>query len=725
MQERAIPVLLEGRQDLIITAGTASGKTEAAFLPIVSRLASDAPSPGGGFRAVYVSPLRALINDQFGRMESLCAELDIPVTKWHGDVSASTKARARKRPDGILLITPESLEALLVRRGPEIGRLFRGLSFVVIDEMHAFLDDPRGKQLQSVLHRIDIAAGVRPIRVGLSATLADETSPRAFLRPQDPGSVTVLPPGPSGQDLRLQVRGYIRSSRFVRQTERKEAGDANQEFADPAEAAIIRHLFDTHRGHRSLIFAGSRNRVENVSVRLAEMTDAVGVPEEFIAHHGNLSREHREDAERRMKDRSRPASIVCTTTLELGIDVGEIEYVAQLGPGHTVSGMRQRLGRSGRRPGHPAVMRVYVTEPALDESAATLDALRLELVQTVAMINLMLRRWNEPPLEGRLNLSTLLHQILALIAQRGGVQPQEAWRDLIASGIFASVDMPMFKTLLRRMGHPEIRLIEQAQDGTLLPGPEGERLIESRDIYSVFLSPEEFRVIAEEGREIGQIPAQNPIVPGQLLILAGRRWRVTDVDPKRREVLVKRAGGGLPPKFDGAGRSPTAEVVREMRRVYEDLEIPKFLDPTAVDLLAEARTSFDRLGLRQSHVAREAGRILLFSWIGEPQQNALRLSLTQAGLTVEALGIALGVPIEEEQALVACLDLMANSAPPDGVELAKLANSPALEKFDAYLGEDLLAQAYASEHLDVRELPGLARCLLQSFRQTNERQAPK
>ena len=510
VQERAIPVLLEGKHDLIITAGTASGKTEAAFLPIVSRLATEETARGSGFRAVYVSPLRALINDQFGRMESLCAELDIPVTKWHGDVSASVKARARKHPDGIVLITPESLEALLVRHGNEIGRLFRNLSFVVIDEMHAFLGDPRGKQLQSILHRIDVAAAVRPIRVGLSATLADEATSSAFLRPLDPGSVTVLPPGHAGQELRLQVRGYVRSSRFARASERKDAQGAEQELSDPAEAAIVRHLFQTHRGHRSLIFAGSRNRVETVSVRLAEMTEALGVPEEFIAHHGNLSREHREDAERRMKDRSRPASIVCTTTLELGIDVGEIEYVAQLGPGHTVSGMRQRLGRSGRRPGQPAVMRIYVTEPALDERSPVFDALRFETVQAVAMVNLMLRHWNEPPVGGRLDLSTFLHQILALIAQRGGIQPKEAWRDLVASGVFASVNLPLFKSMLRRMGHSEVRLIEQASDGTLLPGPEGERLIESRDIYSVFVSPDEFRIIADGGREIGQIPAQNP-----------------------------------------------------------------------------------------------------------------------------------------------------------------------------------------------------------------------
>ena len=426
VQERSIPILLAGERDLVIMAATAGGKTEAAFLPIVSRLAREPPAAGSGFQAIYVSPMRALINDQFGRMESLCGEMDVQVTKWHGDVSESLKAKARKNPSGIVLITLESLEALLVRRGKEVQRLFRGLRYVVVDEMHVFLSDPRGKQLQSVLHRIDLAAGAKPVLVGLSATLADEQVACAFLRPLEPSRVDVLPPNPGGPSIKLQLRGYVRADRF-KQGRRSKADDDNAERVDPADTAIARHLFETHRGHRSLIFAGSRGAVETITVRLSEMGEAERVPEEFFAHHGSLSREHREHAEGRMKDRSRPASIVCTTTLELGIDVGEIEAVSQLGPGHTVSGMRQRLGRSGRRPGQAAIMRVYVKEAEIDDASHPLDALRVQTVQSIAMLNLMLRKWNEPPEPGRLHLSTLLHQIMALVGQQGGVTAAEAW----------------------------------------------------------------------------------------------------------------------------------------------------------------------------------------------------------------------------------------------------------------------------------------------------------
>jgi len=716
VQERSIPHLLAGGRDLIIMAATAGGKTEAAFLPVVSRIATDGGTPGGGFQAVYVSPMRALINDQFGRMESLCSELEIEVTKWHGDVSASVKAKASKTPSGIVLITPESLEAILVRRGREVARLFRGLAYVVIDEMHVFLDDPRGKQLQSILHRIDIAANVKPIRVGLSATLADEDAARAFLRPLDPGHVDVLPPGPGGPQIKLQLRGYIKPTFKVRKppaAPSEASGTAAPE--DPASIALTRHLFETHRGHRSLIFAGSRQNVELTTVRLTEMTEAMGVPDEFFAHHGNLSREHREHAEQRMKDRSRPASIICTTTLELGIDVGDIEAVAQIGPGHTVSGMRQRLGRSGRRPGQAAVMRVYVTESELGDRTHPLDALRPQTIQAIAMINLMLRRWNEPPEASRLHLSTLLHQVMALVAEHGGVTAARAWDVLVRSGTFTGVDIGLFKTLLRRMGNPEVGLLEQAPDGTLLPGPAGERLLESRDIFAVFMSPEEYKVVAEGGRAVGQVPGVNPFSPGQMLILAGRRWRVIEVNGQRRELTVRPAHGGVPPSFGGEVRPPADGVVAEMRRFWEDLTLPAFLDPTAKQLVAEARTTYDRLGLRHSLVARHEGQLLLFPWVGEKKQQALVLALTDYDLEPEPLGIAIGLSVEHKASVEKALKALADGHMPSAVELAGMVKNKEVEKFDPFLGDELLDQAWAQDRLDVSSLPEIAGHLMKSL----------
>jgi ATP-dependent Lhr-like helicase len=714
IQERSIPVLLEGGRDLVIAAATASGKTEAAFLPIVSRLAAEDREPGGGFDAVYVSPLRALINDQFGRIEGLCEELGIPVVKWHGDVAASVKARARQRPGGILLTTPESLEAILCRRGGEAARLFAALSCVVVDELHAFLDQPRGRQLQSILNRLEVAAGQRVARVGLSATLADMRVAAAFLRPGDPESVAIEQSAEGGGELRLQLRGYLEPARPLRVA--AVAGDGpDQEKADPgalAETAIAHHLFDTLRGRRSLVFAGSRGRVETITAELAEMGAALGVPEEFLAHHGSLSREIREEAERRMRDTTRPASIVCTTTLELGIDVGHIEAVAQLGPGRTVSGMRQRLGRSGRRRGRPAVMRVYVREAEIVASTHAMDRLRVDTVQACAMLALMLRRWNEPSVPGRLHLSTLVHQVLALIAQHGGLGVRQGWERLGASRAFPELTLPLYLDVLRRMGRPEVGLIEQAPDGTLLPGPEGERVIAGRDFYAVFMTAEEFRVVTDRGRALGTVPVQTPLVPGQLLILAGRRWRVLEIDGARREVLVTRAFGGRPPLFGGEVGAPHEEVVREMRRLYEGRDRPAYLDVPAAGFLDEARATYRGLGLAGASCCRHEDQLLLFAWTGARVQTALRLALVDRGLAATDLGLALALPAAAGTALRAALGALAAGPPPEAATLARLVEHKVRDKYDCYLDEDLLCLDWASEHVDASRVPDTAAALL-------------
>jgi ATP-dependent helicase Lhr and Lhr-like helicase len=719
IQERSIPILLDGKRDLIIAAGTASGKTEAAFLPIVSRLAWDERPPGAGFEALYVSPLRALINDQFGRIETLCEEIGLPVTKWHGDVAASVKARARKNPHGILLTTPESLEAILVRRGPEAARLFAALNYVVVDEMHAFMDSERGRQLQSLLNRLEIAAGRRVARVGLSATLADMRTSAAFLRPLAPGAVDILESKIGGQELRLQVRGYIEPHL------KRGRGRGDEAPEDPAFNHIIRHLFETLRGHRSLIFAGSRQRVELVTAELSGLCEALGVPEEFFAHHGSLSREHREEAERRLKQDDRPGSIVATTTLELGIDVGHIEAVAQIGPGHTVSGMRQRLGRSGRRAGHASVMRVYVTEMALDERTSPLDAMRPSTVQAVAMLNLMLRRWNEPQQLGRLHLSTLVQQILALIAQHGGLTAAQGWRRLVESGVFPAIDQPLYLDVLRRMGDPEVKLVEQAPDGTLLPGEEGERVINDRGFYAVFMSPDEFRVVTDRGKSLGSLPVDNPVIAEQLIIFAGRRWKVLEVDPRRKEILVTRAHGGKPPAFGGDGLPPHDEVVAEMRRVYEGITIPPFLDAAAVVLLTEARETFDRLGLRHASVRRNEDDLLLFPWVGNRAQMAFILALAAHGVMAASSGIAVVVPGKSQPTLRKILETLAANPPPDAVALARMVPDMKRSKYDAYLGDNLLARCYASERIDSARIPLIAADLLSRMQFPRYRNSPE
>ena len=248
IQARSTNIILGSDKDLIVAASTAGGKTEAAFLPLISQVLGDETEARSGFDLVYIGPLKALINDQTKRLEDICTDVDLPIIPWHGDISASIKSRAEKRPRGILLITPESLEALFIRKGASIPHLFGNAKAVVIDELHTFLDAERGVQLRSLLTRLELAIS-RPVRrIGLSATLGDINLARTYLRPDAPNDVeTVIAEGGEAE-LLLQLRGYISS------------GDDNE--GDAATTEIAKHLFENLRGSDNLIFAGSRGRGE-------------------------------------------------------------------------------------------------------------------------------------------------------------------------------------------------------------------------------------------------------------------------------------------------------------------------------------------------------------------------------------------------------------------------------------------------------------------------------
>ena len=390
-QEQAIHVILSSSDDILIAAPTAAGKTEAAFLPICSRLLD---SPHRSIRAVYVSPLKALINDQHGRLRDLMAVGDIPVTPWHGDVAGAKKTSLVTTPKGVLLITPESLEALFATRGHQIRRMFADLEWLVLDEIHAYIGTARGRQLQSLANRLEGMIGRRVIRIGLSATIGDPGLAAAYLRPGVGDDVRLIESTTVGQEVRIQIRGYVRRPPFKGpEPPRLLIGDTGNDTED-----ISGHIFDHLRGSNHLVFANSRNRVEVYSDFLRRLSERKRVPNEFVPHHGNLSKELREFAESRLKQSELPTTAICTSTLELGIDIGQVTSIGQIGAPFSVASMRQRLGRSGRRD-DPTILRMYISEAELSSVSTTVDILRPELVQGIAMVELLLARWCEPPIE--------------------------------------------------------------------------------------------------------------------------------------------------------------------------------------------------------------------------------------------------------------------------------------------------------------------------------------
>jgi ATP-dependent Lhr-like helicase len=699
IQEAAIHALLDfPARDVVLAAPTASGKTEAAFLPLCTRLLQKRHiadfSPG--IQLLYISPLKALINDQWGRLDALCEALEVPVHRWHGDVSQTRKADVFKRPSGVLLITPESLEALFMRHGTQIARLFATVDSVVVDELHAFFGSERGRQLQSLLHRIEVVCNQRVRRVGLSATLADLTLAAEFLRSGQsklPDAKAILLSPPAGaQEIQAQIRGYLKPPPSVPVPDEVREESTN--------TLIAGHLFKVLRGHRNLVFANRRAEVEEFANRLARMCESHGVPQEFWAHHGNLSREIRYDVESRLKEAERPATAVCTSTLELGIDIGAMYSVAQLGAAPSVAALRQRMGRSGRRAGEPCRLRVYVREETVNAHTPLLDTLHLETFQAVAQFNLLLQGWVESPNIGGLHLSTLLQQCLSVIAERGGIKPAPLFHLLCKTGPFANIDSQTFADFLRVLHGQE--LVAQMEDGTLLLGSAGERLTDHYTFYAAFATEEEYRLVAG-GRTLGTLPVAHPLVVGAFLIYAGKRWRVQDVDEKKRVVQLEPAGGGQAPAFGGSGIFTEAPVRAEMRRLYESSEIPPFLDKTAQALFAEGRDNYARYGLHDTRFLTVGDETHVFLWSSDRAATTLQLECLRRGIGGEQNGVCVTLRTNDPKAVQATLTTIARDGFAPATELAALVKNAEQEKHDRYLSPALLARDYATRFLDVRE----------------------
>jgi ATP-dependent Lhr-like helicase len=709
IQESAIRAVLESERDILIAAATASGKTEAAFLPVLSRIAEQ---PYDGIRALYVGPLKALINDQFQRLEELCEQLEVPVTRWHGDAPAAAKKRARERPAGILLITPESLEAIFMRRPEDLARMFAQTEFVVIDELHAFLDSERGIQLASQLKRLERRALKRPRRIGLSATIGDLNIAAAWLTSTAPETVTIIRSGAAGNGLRLQIRGVTSADPKESPAGAAQEGSAETE-PHPANSGaaltqIAQHLFATLRGQGNhLVFAGSRKNTEALSDALRVLCETAGLPNEFFPHHGNLSREAREGLEQRLKDGKVPTTAVATTTLELGIDIGSVESVAQVGAPSSISSLRQRIGRSGRRAGKPSVLRIYAVEEPLDVRSSLFDRLRVETVQAVAAIDLLIRQWIEPPRAGGLHLSTLLHQTLSLICERGGVLPQAAFDLLGGEGPFSAVTPAQYAALLRGMADG---LIEQAADQTLMLGKTGESLTSFYQFFAVFESFDEFSIIAG-GKTLGTLSVKNALGPDDFIIFGGRRWRVLEIDDRTRKVFVEPAPAGRVPKFEGEAAPLHDELSGSLYRVYCDTAVPSYLDKVAQRHLQEGRQAFEQLGLRKTALIEDAGNIHLFPWCGTGKLDTLKLALRYAGLTVEQKRIHLSVGNADLARVQEVLRTLQQTTPP-AEALTYLTEKLRNDKFDVYLPDALAREAFIHDKLELSALSSIANRLL-------------
>lgn len=664
IQKQASRVIPDTASDILITAETAGGKTEAAFLPILSELEKN---PSKGYQALCISPLKALINNQAERIEDICSYCNVQFTPWHGDIPASRKTSSWKKPSGVLMITPESLESLLLNRSGYIADRFASLKYIVIDEFHAFIGIERGMQLIAQLARLDSILGKSVPRIALSATIGDPIKSLQYLRPGGKHhGVHITDPG-GHTNLRLAVKSYI-------PTESDEGSDYSAAAMD---------LYRALKGGKHLVFANSRAIVEGVTDLLKGFAAFNGAPVEFFAHHGSLDKSERQHVEQRLKNGSKPTTAVATSTLELGIDIGHIETVNQIGPPSSVSGVRQRLGRSGRRDESVPTLRTLLISTGRGSDPTVLDQLFLGLIQTIAVVELMLERWVEPGNFGKRDVSTLVQQVISMVAS-GDVTPKYLYSTLCIAGPWNKIPVQEFLQILKALSASEV--IKQLSDGTLIIGIEGERLISDYHFYAAFETPEEYKLVAG-GKQIGTLPMTTILLPGQAIIFAGSRWRIEDVDTRAMVITLTNGNAGKAPKFGGEPALVSAQVRLRMREIYLGGETPRYLDPQSISDLKEARLQFKINEIEQVPIVRDSKYLMWFVWDSDKVMNALRLACVLNDLPSDIYGPVLIV--ETAMPWQWLIDLVESTlADPDRDTRIQLIRPVPLGKYDGLLKSD-------------------------------------
>ncbi|HHX8521274.1 TPA: DEAD/DEAH box helicase [Vibrio diabolicus] len=689
----AIEPILSAKTDLVISASTAAGKTEAFFLPAISAIANQDEGVG----ILYISPLKALINDQDRRLESLSDLMGLPVTPWHGDSAKSRKNKLKTTPAGIVLITPESLESLLIRDSGWMKSAFSDLKYIVIDEFHAFLGTERGHHLLSLLHRLEHLLGSlkKPIpRVALSATLGELDKVPLSLRPNQSLPCKIIRDSNSTSVLKVQVKGYVNPAQV------------DSETPIDAEYKICQDLFKFCRGGNHLVFANSRKRTESIAATLSDFCDQQCVPNEFFPHHGSLAKELREDLEKRLLQDQYPTTAVCTMTLELGIDIGKVNSVVQVTAPHSISSLRQRMGRSGRR-GGPSILRVLIAEDELTKDSNVVDILRLELIQSLAMIRLLIgSKWYEPADLSLYHFSTLLHQILAVIAQWGGIRADQLFNLLCKEGPFQKVGVDDFKGLLVHMGNTN--LITQLGNGELVLGILGERITSHYSFYAVFKTPEEYRVI-NGTKTLGTLPIDSLVLVGQNIVFGGKRWKVNDIDSDKKTIYVEHAKGGKPPKFGGSGMTIHDVVRQEMFRILKDGDYRisvgnkkvDFADAIAREQFKESVTFFQRSDLARKPLLKVDNSTYLFTWLGDKVVNTIVALLIMNGYEASAYAGVIEVEKTSVEGVKSTLRTLASKKLPSETELAQSVLEKQIDKFDEFLPEDILSIGYGTKAFDI------------------------
>ena len=713
IQVAAADAIFNTDENLLLTASTASGKTEAAFFPIITLFSEDPPASVG---CIYVGPLKALINDQFLRLSDLCAEANIPVWHWHGDVAQSHKSKLMKHPSGILQITPESLEALLLHKHAAIPKLFGDLRFVVIDEVHSLLRGDRGGQTLCLIERLSRLAGVNPRRIGLSATIGDPEGTGAFLS-LGTGRKTLIPQFEAkGAKWRLSMEHFY--VKDVQAAEGKQISDALPVLDEKTDTAPensdpgIGYIFEHTRGKKCLVFVNSREECEAVTTTLRQYCERQHEPDRFLIHHGNLSASYRETAEMLMKDDSQTMTTVTTATLELGIDIGRLERAFQIDAPWTVSSFLQRMGRTGRRE-LPQEMWFVIREDAPEVRGMLPSTIPWKLLQGIAMVQLYLEeRWVEPPRLDRLPFSLLYHQTMSILASCGELSPKALADRVLRLHYFHRITQEDYKVLLRHLIQTDH--IQQTEQGGLIVGLAGERVVNSFKFYGVFQENEEYTVRCE-AQELGTVVMPPPV--GEKLAIAGHVWTVLDIDHKRHQVYCELVKGSVPAYFGECPGDLHSRILARMRQVLQEDRSYPYLMKNAVARLEQARFTAQHSGAGKQHLISLGGKMwCLLPWMGTyPFLTLERVLKIKCADRLGLKKLDSARPYYMQFTMQADADTFFQvlreelEKPIDTLELVYPKELPLFDKYDEYLPEELVKKGFALGVLDLEGLRELVR----------------
>lgn len=720
VQEQAAKYIFDTDDHLLICSSTASGKTEAAFFPVISTLLND---PCDSFAVLYIAPLKSLINDQFDRLSDLLDMSQIPLYHWHGDVSSSHKSKALKEPRGILQITPESLESMLINRQNDLTRLFGDLRFVIIDEIHALMGTDRGRQISCQLARIDQKLICKPRRIGLSATIKDKEKAGAWLSAGTLRAVRFTDLGEERPTWRIGVEHF-----FFPEKER-ETGEPdgvlldtieNAPFQEPQNEAPSKkekvlfdpgfdYIYSATKNKSCIVFSNSREETEYVTSALRQLADAKKEEDRFLIHHGNLSAALREETERKLKNEEDGKFTACATvTLELGIDIGRLERVIQLDAPTSVSSFLQRLGRSGRRDLPPEMLMVIREEEPLP-NAPLQQTMPWSLLRAIAVIQLYLEeRFIEGPLEKSMPMSLLFQQTLSTLAACGELTPAMLASRVLTLPPFTEVSKEDYRTLLRAMVEEDYLAITEEKG--LIVGMQGEKLTSSFKFYASFKDSEDFTV-RWGSDEIGTITSAPPA--GDRFALAGRVWEVEECDVKRRLIYVHPVKGRMEVSWPGDFGEIHTRILERMRQVLlEDTDYP-YLKKQARERLQAARIIARNTGLAERPVVRLGGfSYCFFPWLGTKSSRTLRRTLKHYAAALGISGVefegcyAIAFKMEgcNEEELVDRLLRLIEEERLCATDLVSESEAPANDKYDPLLPPSLLRKAYAADRLNVEEM---------------------